>query len=95
MSYRYFLASSRIEQDLALLDRLPEIGILDRRGDDQIHRPLEKPFEGFVHSEIGVGVSAARQRRKFDQEIQIAFRRVPVAGRRAEQVEPPDMEMAA
>jgi hypothetical protein len=29
MSYRYFLASSRIEQRLGLIDGLPEIGVLD------------------------------------------------------------------
>jgi oligopeptide transport system substrate-binding protein len=41
MSYRYFFASSRIKQSPGLLDRLSKIWVLDRRGDDEVHRPLE------------------------------------------------------
>src|ERR1017187_2097841 len=46
MSYRYFLASSCIEQGLVTLNTLAKVRILDGRFDDQIHRPPEELLQG-------------------------------------------------
>jgi hypothetical protein len=41
MSYRYFRASSRIQQRLVPVYRFAEVGVPDGRFHNQIYRPLE------------------------------------------------------
>src|SRR5215211_4927259 len=99
MSYRYFLASSRIQHGLALLDRLPEVRVLDRGGHYQVYRPTKELLERFAQAEIGVGVGAGRERIEVHQEIEVAVARTVPTGRRgAEQLETtcgsPDCYMA-
>src|SRR3990172_5391951 len=57
MSYRHFFGSSCVEQRPGLVHRLAEVRVLDRRVDDQIHRPPEEGFHGLQQPEVSVGWS--------------------------------------
>src|SRR5438093_818007 len=95
MSYRYFFASSRIEQDLGSLDRLPEVRILDRGSDDQVHGPVEELLQSLEQTEVVVRVLAGRLwlelQLKLHQEVDVAFARALASGcPGAEELEPAD-----
>src|SRR2546427_9989653 len=80
MSYRYFLASSRIEQDLGTLDRLPEVRVLDRGSDDQVDGPAEELLQSLAQTEVVVRVLAGRLWLEHHQEVDVAFARALASG---------------
>ncbi len=80
--------SSCIEQRPSLVNALPEEGILDGRIDDEIYRMSKEQLQSLQQPEVGVGVFSRGQRLEFNQEVQVAFASVVVAGgSRAEQVQ--------
>ena len=71
MSYRYFRDSSLINRSSRLLNRLEKIGILDGRADYQVHRAVEKLFQRFQQTEVGISILTGRQWQELHYEIQV------------------------
>src|SRR3990170_2373952 len=59
-SVRYFRASSRIEQDLFLLHALPEMGVAQAGGRDDVHRLGEQLLQLLPQGEVGCRVLGRR-----------------------------------
>jgi hypothetical protein len=75
-----------IERHLSFFQDLEEVGIANGPELDQIDGDAEKSLEIFLHSEVVSRVLRRRKRCEFDNEIQIADRRVKMLrGRGAEE----------
>src|ERR1039457_1512053 len=96
MSYRYFRASSRIEERLTLFDTLAEIWISDGRAHDKIDGPSEELLQRFLETEKRSGIAAIRHGFELHQKIEVAaLRIVGSAEGRTEQFQLADVKLAA
>src|SRR5829696_3538846 len=92
MSKRKVRASGRFIEDLARpLNGLPEVGILDWFGFQEIYTPPEQMLEILQQTEEAVRMFGGRHRLELHQEVEVTGRRIEVVpGGGAEEVQPLD-----
>jgi hypothetical protein len=96
MSYRHFLASSRIEQGLVAFNTLAEVRVPDGRGNNQVHPTLEELLQGLNQAKVGLSVDARRELLELHQEVKIAMLGVEIVTQcRAEELQAPHVVLAA